>query len=188
MTKWRIIIPLFVCLIGVILSSGCVDTSKSIDYSYVLELESNSNLTQFIYFPLILTQDLVVSEISEKIDVISGDGSISIIETEYGFAYNISFKTYLKLKIQDNKFYDTELIGDVPQLILSMGNETNNKYPRWNTGTHIYFVYSSGNETQIDFEFKIHSQPSDFDGKISIEETIGSGWSKLRAYKKASMI
>lgn len=176
-------------MIIIITASGCVETKESIKYHYNLQLKSNENQTQFVYFPLILTQDLVVSKISEKLEIIKGEGSFSIIETKYGFAFNITFKGDIELRIKDNKFYDTVLIGDTPQLILSMGDDANDEYPNWGNSPHKYYIYQSGNdEVQIDFQFDINSQPSDFDGIIQIQQSIKPGWTRLEAYKEAGMI
>ena len=94
--KWKPLVVVILMLLGLIISSlsfevWYLETHKTFpNSSYTVIVTSNNSNPYFMYVPSPLNQNHDVSEIVNTFEKLQGNVNISIINTAYGFALNLS--------------------------------------------------------------------------------------------------
>jgi hypothetical protein len=141
MLVFIIIIILIVSLFGIYSVLNKDEYDSYIEYHYELSLSTNNN-NSYVYFPVPIGEDQNITSIFEdKLKIINGNGTFSLIEKKYGICLNVSFTERISL-LFNMKIYD-----DDPNFInhdfftdLSLNKE------KWE-----YYVFSNNNVTIENF-------------------------------------
>jgi hypothetical protein len=123
-TKWKLsAITFSATLVTILVATGLVANSIPIDkiqhsYSYSIRISTNGSGEYYVLIPAPIVYDpnpnvSVVSPIAYHFKIVGGKGNISITQTVYGNALNISSNNTIELivegKYDDESFYSVSL-------------------------------------------------------------------------------
>ena len=114
------------------------EDENEIDFNYNIEITPNFQEKYSIYLPIPLTEGNNISKIMDEIQIKTGNGTINIIETKFGFALHIKLngKIVLESKGRSVDGYFNHL---------SMRNDTNISEPTTMTQNWFYCDKPSDN-------------------------------------------
>ena len=118
---------------------GCIDDDiqnkeedeNEIDFNYNIEITPNFQEKCSIYVPIPLTESNNISKIIDDIQITTGNGTINIIETKYGFALQIIINGKVLIESKGRSL-------DGYYNYLSMRNDTNINEPTTSTQNWFY--------------------------------------------------
>jgi len=202
------VLCLFIILI---FSSGCLDSEnespdedesdveKSIEIIYhatinpefIGEYSVNIPLIVFSNWPQIINgtypgneeheQDGIPVNINDNYEIINGSGTVSIINTSYGYAFRVNATDYLEINIYSKKMDKTLCGDDGADIRLSLVNDSNKNGRKDDEFNEVkYWVYCNQTDynRSINLSINLHNKYSvySFHQVFELSGDISRGW------------
>ena len=166
--------------VGVILLAiGCIFTGITLTYgqvgyseiTYELSIEATKPTTYYFPLPMINQDDILLSVIDE-LSIVSGSGTWTLNDTEYGKALMVHTTTGCQLVsrkgsgLKDRNQVDTWY--ETSSLTMKEGEADNGAVP--------VFMYASTNNSTIDFRVSLHDNLGTSLDYIVYNEKLQQGW------------
>lgn len=132
------------------------------EVEYTVELNSSSSTYELVYFPLVEN-----NKFFQSLRIISGNGNLSLVDSEYGNALMINFTGAVKVSSK----FSTIMLSGGPEL--SMRREINIY------GDPVYWIYyKPSNSTNYNCTYQLSLEYNGFGSEtiISSRGYLNSGW------------